>query len=107
MNIDEITQELKTGQVNPPRLAEMKDWLAGESSTIMDRQLELQQDYARFYSLKREGVKSDKAVKMLWQALPDGIEEMILETRQKKIKVLREAISSHLRVAEGVARNMY
>ncbi|HYF04602.1 MAG TPA: hypothetical protein VEA59_00355 [Patescibacteria group bacterium] len=107
MDIQQIEQELKTGQVSPPRLAEMKDYLAAESSTIMDRQLELHMLYAKWFQNHRGLHKSDKSAYLAWCADELGKEELILETRQKKIKVLREAISSHLRVASDAARNMY
>lgn len=107
MNIKIIEEELKTGQVNPPRLAEMKDYLAVVSSEFMDRQLQLQLEYADWFSTNRDNYKSDKAARLGWQAIHQGREELTLETRQKRIKVLREAISSHLRVASDSARNMY
>ena len=107
MNLETIEKELKTGQASPHRLAEMKDWLAGESSSMMDRQLELTMLYAKYFNDIRGEYKSDKAVRMAWIGGEWGKEEMELETRQRKIKVLREAISSHIRVASDEARNLY
>ena len=48
MNLQQIEEELKTGQVNPQRLAEMRDWLAVESSSKMDRQDELVETFKFF-----------------------------------------------------------
>lgn len=107
MDIIAIEKELKLGQVAPHKLAEMKDWLAGYSSSLMDKQLELQLNYAQYFEVVRETVKSDKAVKMEWLRTNEGKQEAELETIQKKIKLLREAISSHLRVADNQARNLY
>ena len=106
MNLEIIETELRTGQVPPPRLAEMKDWLASESSTLMDRQLELQIAYANFYEICKPN-NTDKGVLQAWRRTGQGLEDLKLDTAQKKIKVLREAISSHLRVAESQARNLY
>lgn len=107
MNIETIESELSTGQIPPQRLAEMKDWLSAQSSRLMDRQLELQMYYAYFYNSVRTDHKSDKSVLMAWRAKDEGKEEMKLEVTQKKIKTLREAVSSHLRVHSDQARNMY
>lgn len=107
MDIKTIEEDLKTGQVPPPKLAEYRDWLSGTSSSMMDRQLELQIKYAENYKRIRELVDSDKAALMFWQDSQEGKEEMCLDTMQKKIKVLLQAISSHLRVHENMARNIY
>lgn len=106
MNLETIESEMRTGQVPPQRLAEMKDWLAAESSSLMDRQLELQLRYADFYEVHKPET-TDKGVLQKWRRTAQGMEELTLETRQKKIKNLREAISSHLRVADNQARNLY
>jgi hypothetical protein len=107
MTIQEIEEILKIGQCPPTWLAEAKDWLASESSTLMDRQLELQIKFAEYFKEMREKFQSDNAVRMTWVTEPLGIEQISLETQQRKIKVLREAISSHLRVASDQARNLY
>lgn len=107
MNLEIVESNLKDGQVPPHKLAIMKDWLAGYSSSLMDRQLALQLNYATYFKLNREKVKSDKALKMEWLNTESGKEESELEVIQKKIKLLREAISSHLRVADNQARNLY
>lgn len=104
--LQDIEKELATGQIPPHRLAEFKDWLAAESSTLMDRQLELQLRYADFYEVHKPD-KTDKGVLQSWLRTAQGMEGLTLETRQKKIKVLREAISSHLRVASDQAHNLY
>lgn len=107
MDILAIEKELKLGQVAPQKLAEMKDYLASYSSSLMDRQLELQIHYSDYFKAIRPNVKSDKAVKMEWLTTNNGREELEIETIQRKIKLLREAISSHLRVADNQARNLY
>lgn len=107
MNIEQIQQDLKTGQLSPPQLAEYKDWLSAESASDMDRQLELQLLFTDFFTAKRAEYKSDKAVQMAWQATPEGREQLLLETKQKKMKVLIQTISSHLRVAHDQALNLY
>lgn len=107
MNLQDIQEVLKTGQNSPAWLASVKDWLAGESSTLMDEQLKLQTQYAGYFAAFRDTVKSDKAIHMRWRHTDEGKREMELETLQRKIKVLREAISSHLRVLSDQARNLY
>lgn len=107
MDIPTIIENLKVGQNSPAWLAEAKDWLAGHSSSLMDRQIELQKIYASYFILERTEVKSDRAVLMLWRTSISGQEELNLENEQRKIKVLREAISSHLRVHDNQARNLY
>lgn len=107
MDIKIIEEELKTGQVSPPRLAEMRDWLAGSCSSMMDRQLELQVLYADYFNFFRSDNKSDKSTSLKWEVKAEGKEQLQLETTQKKIKVLLQAISSHLRVHENMARNIY
>lgn len=105
--LEVIENALRVGQVAPPTLASYKDWLAAESSTLMDKQLERQLSYASYYEAHREAYKSDKGLLQAWRRTAEGREELMLDTAQKKIKVLREAISSHLRVADNAARNLY
>lgn len=103
--LNEIQEALKVGQVTPGELAAMKDFLAGYSSSLMERQLQLQLQYASFFRLIREHKGSDKAVLMDWRNGDMGKEELTLEVTQKRIKTLMGAISSHLRVAHDEAYN--
>lgn len=105
MNIELIEERLKIGQVSPDELAKMKDWLAVESSSLMDRQDQLIDLYADYFHAQREFHKSDKACDNAWNIREEGREQRKLETYQKRIKVLREAISSHLRVAHDQTYN--
>jgi hypothetical protein len=105
MEIKTIAEELKIGQVEPGRLAEMSDWLAGTSSSLMDRQLELQVLYAEYFDVQREFHDSDKATDNAWKRNKAGLEQLQLETTQKKIKVLLQTIGRHLKVAHDQAYN--
>ncbi len=107
MTLEEIEQEIEGGQVAPPRLAEINDYLAAQASSKADRQLWIQKEYAKYYQHTRELVKSDKAVEMNWRNNILGLEEMDLETYQRRIKSLKGAIRDHLRVHENMARNLY
>ena len=107
MTIKEIEEKLKEGQVNPQELAEMSDFLAGTSSSLMDRQLELQKQYADYFTTLRKNFQSDKAVLMDWQSSASGMEQLELETTQKKIKTLSQTIGRHLKVAHDQAYNRY
>jgi hypothetical protein len=60
MNIAFIEETLRKGQVPPPLLAEMRDWLSVESSSRMDRQDELIDLYADWFHANREKFKSEK-----------------------------------------------
>jgi len=106
MNLETIEQELRTGQVPPPRLAELRDFLAVESSSKMDRQDQLIDLYADYFHANRVLHKSDKATDNAWGMTDLGKEQRRLETYQKRIKLLIGTISSHLRVAELQARNL-
>jgi hypothetical protein len=88
-------------------LADAKDWLAGTSATLMDEQLQIQLAYSQYFLMHRNEYKSDNALRQSWYALPAGKRQLEIETEQRRIKVLREAISSHLRVASDAARNLY
>jgi hypothetical protein len=107
MTIETIQKDLAGGQVPPPTLAEYRDFLAATQTALMDRLMELQFLYTKFFNSNRFVHKSDTAVKMAWRGTPEGEEEIKLETKFKQIKLLIGAISSHLRVAENVARNLY
>lgn len=107
MDISIIEQELKTGQVAPERLAQMSDYLAGTSSSLMDEELHIQNTYAEFFKIHRETVKSDKALLMLFRTTGIGKRQMEVETTQKKIKVLSQTIGRHLKVAHDQAYNRY
>jgi hypothetical protein len=107
MDIETIERELKTGQVPPPRLAEMRDWLSVEASSKMDRQDQLVDLYADYFHVNRASFKSDKACDNAWDLTDLGREQRRLETYQKRIKLLIATIASHLRVASDAARNLY
>jgi len=107
MTIKEIQEQLKVGQVSPPQLAEMKDYLASISSEFLDRQLELHKEYADYFSINRSSHKSDNGCKLAFNRTDSGKLQLELDNTQRKIKVLREAISSHIRVYSDAARNMY
>lgn len=105
MNLETIEQELITGQVVPKRLVEFSDWLSATSSSLMDRQLELQLMYAEYFHAQREFHDSDKATDNAWKRNIAGNEQLKLETTQKKIKILLQTIGRHLRVNHAEAYN--
>jgi len=107
MEIATIEQELKTGQVEPGRLAQMKDWLSAESSSLMDRQDELIDEYNLFFFAHRKDYKSDKGTDNAWAITEKGREQRKLETWQLKAKRLISAINSHLEVANNQAFGRY
>ncbi len=107
MNLELIEQQLKLGQTPPPLLADYKDWLSAEASSLMDRQAELTILFSDWFFENRKDHKSDKACQIAWYTKDEGREQLLLETRQRKIKTLREAISSHLRIASDMARNLF
>lgn len=107
MNLDNIEKELAQGQVSPPRLAEMRDWMAAYSSSLMDRQDQLVDLYADWFHLNRPNYKSDKACDNAWDRTEAGKEQRRLETLQKRLKLLIAAVASHVRIASDQARNLF
>lgn len=102
-----IQEALSTGELPPHTLAQYKVDLAAEYSFVAGQ---LEQILARkpvIWNTMRAFHKSDKATDREYEATSDGIDEVGLRWRIKRIEKLMGAISSLLRVAEGEAKNNY
>lgn len=107
MNLNTIQDLLKNPQATPRQLAEAKDWLAGEASYLLEKELGLNLQYAVFFNAERPNYQSDKQVQKLWETTPLGIDHLTVQNTQKRIKLLISAISSHLKVLNDESYNRY
>ena len=105
--IKEIEQELRIGQINPHRLAEIRSQLSAEYSYMAGILEEILATKAVKWLTMRQDQKSDKSTDLHWDALPEGIQEMRCRMELKRCEKLIGGIKSLLDVAEGQARNKY
>lgn len=107
MTIELIEKELAVGQIPPHRLAEMRIQLSGMYSTLCGMLEQILEKKALRWMELRKDQTSDKGTDRAWDATPDGITEMKLRMRIKKMEKMMSAIKSLLDVAQGQAYNQY
>lgn len=107
MNLENIQQELMIGQKSPHTLAEYKLILSGEYSFVVGQLEDILKTKPAVWNELRKNQKSDKATERVWEASSDGLNEIGLRWKLKKLEKMMGAISSLLRVAEGEAKNQF
>jgi len=106
-NLQLIENHLKKGQIPPSLLASYKAQLSGEYSFYSGLLEDILARKPAVWNSMRPHHKSDKATDREYEATADGINEVGLRLKMKRIEKMMSAISSLLRVAEGEARNQY
>lgn len=92
---------------NPHLAAEDRVKLSGEYSFwtgILEDILTKKPDA---WNTMREKHKSDKACEREWEATPDGINEVVIRLKLKRIEKMLSALSTLIRIAEGESKNLY
>lgn len=107
MKISDIENEIIVGQVNPNRLAELRAILSGIYSSTSGELEQILEIKATKWLDMRKAMKSDASTDKLWDSLPEGISEMKLRMRLKRIEKMIGGIKSLLEVAMGNARNQF
>lgn len=109
MTLQEIETSLKNGEYanNPHGAAEAKGWLAGEYSWVMGQLENILRTKPAIWNELRTKYKSDKATDRAYEATEDGVNEVILRMRLKKMEKLSAAMSTYIRLAEGEAKNQF
>lgn len=109
MDTIKTTEEaLRNGELsnNPHGCAEAKAKLSGEFSFLMGQLEEILSHKPAQWNVIRLKHKSDKACDKVWEATPEGINEMGLRLRVKRIGVLISALNTLIRMAELEAKNI-
>lgn len=104
--INDAEEMLRTGGLAPRDLAELKTKLAADYSFLLGQLEDILGRKAPEWNKIREEVKSDKQAEKIWDALPDGINEMGLRLRAKRCERLMSAINSLLRLQEQEIKNL-
>ena len=103
------TQELlKTGQLsaNPHLCADQKAKLSGEFSFSIGILEDIMSRKPLIWMKMRAKHKSDKACENEWSATEDGINEIGMRLRVKRISVLISALNTLIKLAEFDAQNI-
>ncbi len=108
-NINLITNSLRGGEykTNPRGCANAKAILAGEYSFFMGQLEDILTRKPAIWNRMRANHKSDTACEREWEATADGINEVVIRLKLKKIEKLISALSTLIKVAEGEALNQY
>ena len=108
-NLLETEKLLKTGQLsaNPEMCVECKAKLSGEYSFFSGIVEDILTRKPKVWNAMRSNHKSDKACDKEYEATDDGINEVVLKMKLKRITVLISALNSLLRLAEGQANNQF
>ncbi len=91
----------------PHELAEERYQLSVEYGRISDRLAELSQGRAVKWLKMRQVASSAREADLLWEATPEGQEELVLRYKAKGIEKRISGLSTLLRVLENEARNTY
>jgi len=98
---------LKNGEFSNPHLAaEWKAKLAGEFSFLMGRLEEILKNKPKWWNENREKHKSDNQCEKAWEQTLEGIDEMGLKLRTKRIAVLISALNTLIRICEMEVKNL-
>lgn len=107
MHYEEIVEKLSKDGHSPLELADYRmklaglyAWNNGQLSEILLRKP------AKWNELRREQ-KSDTACERVFQATPDGLEEVRLRLQQKSIERLMSALKTRLDLVQGEALGTY
>jgi len=108
MTIEKIEQELREGmQFAPHDLSRYISFLSGEYSFYAGLREELLKRRPLIWNEMRKDHKSDKSTDRAYEATTDGIDDIALKIRLKRLQVLITAFKTLLRTAEGQAINSY
>jgi len=99
---------LKEGSLttNPHGAAEQKAKLAGEFSFLMGLLEEILTNKPKWWNENREKHKSDNQCEKSWEQTEEGINEMGLKLRTKRIAVLISALNTLIKLAEMDMQNI-
>ncbi len=107
--IEQIQEEMRGGQItsNPAVCADYRARLSGEYSFYAGQLEDILIHKPAMWNVKRKDFKSDAACEKWWQSTQDGINEIGLEMKLKRINTLMSGLNGLIRLAEGQAKNNY
>ena len=105
-NLEIVEDKLATGGYSPHDLADYKVSLAAEYSHLSGQLEDIWTRKPSIWNTMRPNHKSDTATERAYSATSDGMTEIVLKSRLKRIEKMTSAISSMLRVLEVEAKNI-
>lgn len=106
MTLTEIEQAIAEQRNNPHQLAEFRILLSAEFSKASDALTLIQQHKARSWMKIRAHCKSDTSAERTWEATDEGLMEIELKARTKKLEKTMSAVRTMLEVLTAEARNI-
>ncbi len=107
--LEQIEEQMLIGGQSPGTLADFRVTLSALFSRASGELEEILASKPYIWRLirNRDSITSDKAATMEWDSTDEGIREMRLRSKMKRIESLTRAISSLLRVKELEAKNQF
>ena len=104
-----IESELRAGHLtaNPNLCADYRARLSGEYSWVAGQLEQILVTKPSLWNARRKDFKSDAACEKWYASTEDGINEMGLEMKLKRISTLMSGLNGLLRLAEGQAKNQF
>jgi hypothetical protein len=108
MTFEELLLKMKSGEeFTPQQCLSYAEVLVGEMC-LLDTKLEtLIMDRAKYQADNRANHKSDKACSNAWDMTDKGVEMIKIQGRLRRIKEVKSALKSRLRVKEMEAKNLF
>lgn len=107
--MQEIENNLKSGiyKNNPHQCAEDRARLSGEYSFYAGQLEEVLSRKPSLWNSMRNNHKSDTACERAYEQTEDGINEIGLRLKLKRIEKMMSGMSSLIKIAEGEAHNQF
>lgn len=106
MNLTELQQKIKAGNLNPHTLAEYQLQLSGLYSQMSTEAGTLEDEYATWYITNQDSYKSVKATEMAWRATDKGKRLAFLKREMKNCEKMISSAKTQLRIKEYEMRNI-
>lgn len=106
-SLEQIEEEMAVGQLSPPTCADYRVILSALCSRAEGELEEILTVKPQIWQELREKTNSDRAATNAWSGTMQGLREMKLNLRIKRISRLISALSSILRTKELVAKNIF
>lgn len=105
--IDQIDENLINSTLSPGELADLRLKITGYFSRYSGMLEEILTEKPGRWMELRKDAKSDAATDKAWEATEQGIQEMRLKLRLKRLEKIASAVKQRVEVMQGEARQMY
>ena len=109
IEVTQIEKELRAGQLNtnPSLCAEYRAILSGHYSFWCGMLEDILSKKPSIWNLKRPEFKSDTACENWWKSTDDGINEMGISLKLKRIEKLMSGLGTLIKLAENQSKNSF